>query len=406
MRTPSAAKFAAPAATPVPAATPAAAISTSKPTPSTNSNPFANTTFASATPKPAAVNPFAAISFAPTPANKTTTFNNKPIATSTKKKRPSTDTNANANTALSPLRPGAAENEKIPMDASTKCNLELLKMAQKQSVDNALSDWTPLMRKYIQNMNDVKNGKGGETSTSTSSSSAPASAFVSVPASKSSTGAFKSNFSFAAPAPSPAKDKDGETSTSTSKPLFSFASSPAPAAPSKPFTGFSFGSPATSTPAPAPAPAPAAAPEKEADASASTEDDKASGTDKVLAAEANENEEELFACRAIYRREIMVDGKKELKSFAAAPTRLMRNKDDGKSKVLQRNGAGAVMLNVAISKGANITVHSKDTKKNKGTVMFISTIDEEVGNEKIWLTTKLANFDEMVKNLKIMAGEN
>lgn len=381
----------------------------------TSSNPFANTAFASNTssPKPStssAVNPFATVSFAATPANKTVGFGRSgPIATSTKKMRLAATsfappTPAPVSKPLTPLRLGAKENENIDIDESTKKNLEMLKVVQQESITNPLSDYTTVLKKYIQNdsksnanASDNSNGaslfgNGAMSSASPAAGSAP-----------------KTTFSFAAPAPDPAVANETRAEAamkSESTPLFSFASAPAAPAEPKPFSGFSFGngSAASSTPTPAPAPAPAFAPvekDQEQDESAENEDDGAPG---VVAGDLAENEKELHSCRAKYLRRIpSQDDPKimEWKAFAAGVLRMYKNSDDGKCKVVLRDAAGKVRLNLNIAKETKFI--SLDAKNGTRGVQFLSIMDQKVGIEQFILKTRADNFDALVKALESMA---
>lgn len=390
-------------AEPTPAKAPINAFSAA----AASSNPFANASFASSvsSPKPttsSAVNPFAAVSFAATPANKTVGLGRSaPIATSTKKIRPTTTsfaprTPAPVSKPLAPLRSGAKENENIDVDESTKKNLKMLKVVQMESNINPLGDYTPFLKEYIQNNSESNsNANGNSNGASLFGNGAKSSA---LPAGS----APKTTFSFAAAAaPAVPKENSGDAALkSESTPLFSFASSPAAPAEPKPFTGFSFGnaSAASSTPTPAAAPVER---EQEQEESAGNEDD---GTPGIVAGDLAENEKELNSCRAKYLRRVpsQDDPKKmEWKAFAAGVLRLYKNSDDGKCKVVLRDAAGKVRLNLNIAKGTKFV--SLPAKNGTRGVQFLSIMEQEVGVEQFILKTKVENFEKLVKALESMA---
>ena len=370
------------APTPVRASTHSIAAAT--PQPAASSNPFANTSFASkvSTPIPSkssSVNPFATVSFAATPADKTIGFGKTgPIATSTKKLRPVI---TSAPEPFTPLRQGA----KIDMDDFTKKNLEALKGVQKEADFNPITDYTQLLDKYIQNRNPSLTGNGGENFSS------PA---VSVP---------QTTFSIA-PAPAVAngiiRGEEESEDLSPSIPSFSFASAPATPAAPKAFTGFSFGNGTSASNTTAPVAADVETKQEE-----STEnDDDDDATPGVVVGELAENEQELHSVRAKYLRRVASEAdstKMEWKSFAAGVLRLYKNNDDDKCKIVLRDAAGKVRLNLNIAKGTSF--RSLPAKNDARSVQFLSIMDEKVGLEQFILKTKQQHFDELLKALESMA---
>lgn len=391
-------------AAPTPAKTPTNSATAAAPKPASNPNPFANASFASkgSTPKPSTpttVNPFASVRFAATPANKTIGFGESvPIATSTKKMRPpiaSTPSHVSIAKPFTPLRQGAKEHEKIDMDDSTKRNLEMLKVVQKEAISNPLADYTPLLKAYIQKCSK-NNGNGASlTGTSNGAKNVPTPA-VSVP---------KTAFSFSlAPATATAKESSSEkvskdASSSPSKPKFSFASAPAAPAEAKTFTGFSFGNATAANSASSPVPA---AVEKETEGSTGNAHEGA--TPGVIAGQLAADETELHSCRAKYLRRVASEADPnvmEWKSYAAGVLRLYKNNDDGKCKIVLRDAAGKVRLNLNIAKGTNFI--KLDAKKGARSVQFLSIMDAKVGIEQFILKTRVELFDNLVVALESMA---
>ena len=377
-------------ATPAPALTPTNA----------SSNPFANTSFASTVTAPAAAaNPFSAVSFASTPVNATKPLgfaSRGPFATSTKKLRRAQNTVstiAAADTkALPPLRPGAKENEVIPMDEATKLNLTMLRMAQKEAKSNPLSDYTPWLKNYIAQskvLEEGANGNGNGTANGTGSQETK-------PVQPTT---FGSNFALS-PAP---KTSESDATTSSSTPTFSFKNpAPAPTAEPTKFTGFSFGSP---SPAPMPA-ASAATPtptsQNEDETQTNNKDDD-SETDALAAAVLDEDEEELYFCPAKYTKREGEEGNKTWKPYSTGNLRLYRSKKDGTGKLVVRNNTGIVLLNLAIAKGAPITKVEGSNSKRTGSIQLISVEKDELGPEMFTLVTRIENMDELHKNLQMLA---
>ncbi|GFH50961.1 hypothetical protein CTEN210_07437 [Chaetoceros tenuissimus] len=406
MRAPSAG---APAATPNAfAATPLVPKSVNSAAPSAGSNAFSSVNFASkpatAMPPPTAVNPFAQVSFAKTPVPKKSSFAKTPAPTKfsmpqtqvsfattpapkqssfaktpapTKTQTQSTPTSTKKEESpLKPLRPGAVDNEVIPIDAKAKRALALCVLTEIESKVNAMSNLSEMMLRFHSKSGDQWKDEPVEE---TSPAPAPAAAESSTP-----------KFSFGGSTPAPAAAEESST------PKFSFGGSAAPA-PAATFTGFSFGNKAAAVP-PAPAPAPVDNEEPE-----NADDD--GGAPGLVAGEVDEDEELLFTCRAKYLRLVPKEGgdEKEWKSFSSGPLKLFRNKETGKCKILMRDEAvGQVRLNASVQKGTKI-MKGEVSKKGVGTVTFATVLEADVGPENLMLKTKKEFHDRLFSTLEEMA---
>lgn len=307
-----------------------------------------------------------------------------PIATSTKKPEMTRKTFAftssgigrdgSTDADLPPLRLGAKDNEVIPMNESEKSNMTMLRMAKKEAENNPLSDYTPWLKKYV-----AKNGDNAATATGSGAKETA------------SASAFKKDFSFA-PDPSPAKTPDA-----SSTPSFSFSSTPAPAAEPKPFTGFSFATPSAAAPTSISSPAPVAVAPALDKNEASNADEDADAT--VIERAVDEDEDEVFSCRAKYLR--MVD--KEWKTFEANELRLYRNKKNGTCKIVQRDDMGRVRLNLIVAKGMPVNMIPRKENARTQNIQILSVMDEEIGPEQFILRTSLDVSDGLFKNLKSLA---
>lgn len=401
-----------PTAASTPALTPTHSSKKASTASSATTNPFATTSFASTVGSiqggdnhgDGFKNPFATVSFAATPANKSTNASTL-IATSTKKQRPVVETPSSVvaksksssvistspvppSKPLPPLRPGAIHGEKISIKSPTKGALELLLKIEKEGIVNPLSDYSSLLENYRQDKmvkQSVSNGTtkvsfGGSTSTAVTTSAT---------ATKVAPPSFETVSS----------EKSNESSSNVSKPLFSFSSQPAESSGTKPFVGFSFGKSDQDTPT-------LNSVSEPADAVSNNNDDESDSGEPTVVVASNENQDEteLYSCRAKYLRRIAKDTdptKKEWKTCSTGVLRVYKNQKDGKVRVVLRDAVGKVRLNLPIAKGTTFT--KVPVKGGVGGVQFMSMMDEEIGPELFMLRAKLEFFDMLCETLENVA---
>lgn len=343
-------------------------------------------------------NPFASVSFASaTPAKNTTTFkfgggNSSDVPSTTKRtktdttttgsslfqfKTSSTNTNISTSTsqpsksqspknknnnAMPQLRDGAKENDSIPLSEKTLLNLSMLRMAQLEYQANPLSDWTEWMKKYTAKVETVEKEEDCARQVAVQE---------------------KASLSSTVTATSTAT-----TTTTTTGNV-------------KPFTGFSFASSSTSvttTSAPTPVPAPAPTP---APATATTSNDKDAPNyqellkpDQVLKT-INEDEIELYECKAKYRKQITSTtdtNKKEWKSYSAGTLRITKSKSNHTYQLVIRDlNVGKVQFNISLSQGMNF--NKPVVSKGKASILFVAVQDPKKGAELFALIVKMEDKD-------------
>lgn len=216
-------------------------------------------------------------------------------------------------------------------------------------------------------------------------------------------------------------DKVVEEKSSSATPAFSFGSKPTTSPTTKPFTGFAMdpeAAPATktndktssfsgfsfasSTPTPAPVPAvPAPAPAPTTVTPSETPNDtSASNSDQVIKT-VNEDDEELYECRAKYRK--FIDESKEWKTYSAGILRLTKSKSKGTCQIVIRDATvGKVQFNVGVAK--NMVFQEPKISKGKGSILFIATQDLKRGPEKFILVAKDVDSNGLYAKLKTITN--
>ncbi len=291
--------------------------------------------------------------------------------------------------ALLPLRPGAKENEVIPLDEKTKLNLMVLRMAQKEGVNNPISDYTCWLKNYTAKMENTLGGKNGDDSYNATSKETKPSTFSFTPGSTST--------------PKASESSSNGNALSTSTPTFSFSSAPSPISEPKKFTGFDF-KPPTSSAASSSSPAATSASKDDATTSEANNNDDGQ-SENLGAAEVNEDEEELYSCRARFTKMIDEGGTKKWKQgFSIGNLRLYRNKKDGTGKLVVRNEvAGLVILNLGIPKGNKFQRAIANKKKDVGSLTFMSVEKAEEGTTMFMIQAKNQYMDPLEMHLKSIA---
>jgi hypothetical protein len=170
---------------------------------------------------------------------------------------------------------------------------------------------------------------------------------------------------------------------STAKP----ASSPAPAS----STGFSFNlaQPAAAAPAPA-APAPAA------DAG-DGEDGQVEDDEQIVLASADVDWNEVFQCksRVYHHRD---EGKPS--RFASGDVKVQRHKTNGTRRMVMRDVAGKVLMNMGIASGMSF---QKSIMQGKARVNFVGLLDKDRGSELFLLLCKTDDLDKLHSTLEELA---
>jgi len=164
-------------------------------------------------------------------------------------------------------------------------------------------------------------------------------------------------------------------------------------APPKQFNGFSFDAkPVVS--------APPAIPNAPLNSSSTTDAGDETTKDEKTEVEAvtNEEEEELYLCRAKYRKFIKAES--IWKDFSAGKLRLCRHKTKKNHYLTLRNEYGSVQLNLAISKGMTF---KKIPSKKIGSVQFAAVKDSAIGLESFILVVRPEFLDKLHDTLVMMS---
>jgi hypothetical protein len=331
----------------------------------------ATTTTGASTTKPA--KPF---SFS---ANTSTTKSSITISSSTSSSVRSPISSSTSGSNLPPLRNGAKQNDTIPFSKGTLLNLEMLRMAQLEHQANPLSDWSCWLEKYSKRVEEVKDSDGVRTGANTGAStiSDVVKESKEEESSNSKSASGFGGFSFG-----------GGASTSDIAEAASTSSK-------KEFSGFSFGPATTTTTAPPKSAAPTTTPIL---TSPSTTEE--ANPDQVVKA-VNEDEEELFECRAKYRK--FIEEEKVWKSYSVGILRVSKSKSNGSSKLVIRDATvGKVQFNVGVAKG--MMVKEPQKSKGKGNIFFVAIQDPKVGPEKFLLVVKAEDADGLYASMKSITG--
>lgn len=186
-----------------------------------------------------------------------------------------------------------------------------------------------------------------------------------------------------APAPVPFSFASTTTTTSSSMERATSGSS-----------GFSFSS-GSSAPTPAPAPSP-------------TKSDTATTAISSTVSEKKDESPALESADGDWKLVYTIRAKvyhyrgKEATKFALGDLKLQEHKEDKKSKrMVMRDVAGKVLLNVGIAKGMDF---SKHVTKKHATTTFMGVMDADRGAEMFTIACKQVNIDDLVNKLKEMAS--
>jgi len=394
--------------------------------PSTN-NPFAKTVL-----KPSSVenttaksNPFATLSFAnkatplstsgtetqhqgkrmkPSAITAPTSINFTPSTTATTTAT-ATITTAKQEAALPPLRNGAKENDAITMNENTKTVFSMLRMAQMEAKANPLSNYTEWLEAYsskirkTQNQDDVTDSATNHT-VSVTTADTKKDEKENLPTSTSDTTAITNN---------EVKKNDSTNPFVTSSPPkpftgFSFTPAPTSAVPTTEktsgtsSTGFSFNPISSTVPAPV-APTTTITSTTESEPSSTTATNNNNETEGVIK-QLGEDEEELFECKAKYRK--FVKDEKKWKTYAPGTLRLLKSKSGATNKIVIRDSTlGKVLFNVGVFKGMKFIAPQK--AKGTASIRFFAVQDESSGLEQFCLVVKDESADGLFENLKKLA---
>ena len=179
-------------------------------------------------------------------------------------------------------------------------------------------------------------------------------------------------------------------------PSFSFggsaakpASSPTPAS----STGFSFNlaQPAAAAPASAPA-APAPAPSADAEDGEEVEADE-----QIVLESADVDWNQVFQCKArVYHHRD--EGKPS--RFASGDIKVQRHKTNGTRRMVMRDVAGKVLMNMGIASGMSF---QKSIMQGKARVNFVGLMDSDRGSEMFLLLCKTDELDKLHSTLEELA---
>lgn len=201
------------------------------------------------------------------------------------------------------------------------------------------------------------------------------------PSTESTSGQDKPLFPSVTNAPAPVPFTFASTTTSSSMERATSGSS-----------GFSFSS-GSSAPTPAPAPSPKSDTAPTAISTASEKKDESPALES-----ADGDWKLVYTIRAkVYHYR-----GKEATKFALGDLKLQEHKEDKKSKrMVMRDIAGKVLLNVGIAKGMDF---SKHVTKKHATTTFMGVMDADRGAEMFTIACKQVNIDDLVNKLKEMAS--
>ena len=389
--------------------------------PESKPNPFSSVSFAVTTPNPSK-SKSSTISRKATPGLKfsssssSTLSNNTSSATTVTNNSiniPSFSLRSNINTPqkasnISPLRQGAQQNENIPLSESVKLFLGMLRMAQMEFKANPVSDYTTWMERYLEKVKRLGMSDNNHSTNSTSSN---------VDKIKDDKKVALAGGGFSVGNDS-SKISSTSTTSSSAESGFSFgkslsssvATDTKSSATTKPFTGFSFKPASTTTttaatsktptfnfnPSPAPTTANSTPPAVNIDNDNSNETaDAIEGVQKQI----NEDEEELYSCRAKHRK--FVDG--QWKSYQAGLLRITKSKSRGTHQlVIRTESIGKVIFNIGIAKGMDF----KEPKLGKinANILFVAIENENKGPESFMLVLSKACASDLYDKLKSITG--
>lgn len=363
-------------------------------------NPFATTVLPPST-SASSANPFASVSFAQTP--KQSTSKRPPIATSTKKPAISQTLSTSPSSNLMQernLRPGAADEENIPLDERTKLLLSLAIKGQLEARVNPISNYSSWIKEMLEKHNSLQ-GKTpvvvseskedvGESSTAPKLTFGNTNSAITSTNNSNDTSSQIPKFSFG----------NGTAQTnSTNAQQFTFGSpstTSAATAP-KPFTGFSFS--ASNAPKDAVAPAP--------EAPSTQQDDDEDGQlldkpEEVLAATNDEDDE--LGCFEPIKFTRFDKSTNAYTSWISGVLRLYRTKATQKCKLVVRTKqVGKVMLNLEIYQGMVFKKEDIPKKNNIKQVSFMAVKDSNVGLEKFTIRIATTEVDSFIQKLEEMA---
>jgi len=344
----------------------------------------------------AAVNPFANTKLAPTQASSmfgnstkaSTMFSlGSGIGSTTVVNKPITNTGPKR-MKITPLPITGVEGGRL--NEAQKLNLTITRLSQFEWNKRSNADWSGWLTKYVTKMEGLKkdcnfpteeddeeqsgtkDGNNGDNTDVQISEVIPA--FKTTPLVSESTKPTQpsSTFTFGMPSTTPT----------------------AAAPPPKPFSGFSFAAaPVVSATTPA---IPVTTPLNPS--STETSDEQPKDEKTKIEVVTNENEEELYLCRAKYRKFIKTEN--TWKDFSAGKLKLCRNKTKKNHYLTLRNEYGSVQLNLAISKGMEFT---KIPKKKIGSVQFIAIQDSAIGFESFILVVRPDSLDKLHETLEEMS---
>lgn len=390
----------------------------------TSKNPFANTVLTTSTESKPKSNPFASISFASSStASGASTTSTTPAsfqAGSAKRVKPSSTTTtttvdystssfnkstnlqssslSSSSSPIPPLRDGAKQNDSILISEGTKLTLAMLRMAQLEYQANPLSDWTPWLQTYLEKAGELSSNletvneekkdneiQNSETKGSTGSMFSFGNSLTSNATSSggSGVGGDKLAFGFSSGSSATATATTTQESTKSKE---------------REFTGFSF-TPAPSTSSTETTPAPTTSPPMATEKKTEEGYVEIGKPDQVLKA-INEDEEELYECRAKYRKKV----DKEWKSFSAGLMRLTKSKSSGASQLVIRDfNVGKVQFNIGVSKGMDFK--EPQITKGKANILFYAVQDQKKGPELFALVVKAEEAGKLHGQLKAITGQ-
>jgi hypothetical protein len=362
-------------------------------------------------PSAAAVNPFAKIQLAAPTTSVTTTT--------------TTTTTAGGFPGFSATTSTAA----APTASSGDSKLEQLGKAfeKYQSTVDIATDPSKALLQYmvshqtlIATKENSASKSSSKTTTTTSSSSGSANTSTSLfggggSPSPAAPFASKSQFpSMSAPAPSsasssnePPKPLFPSAGSGTSAPVvpFSFAT-PSSSTGSTSTPTFSFGKPVATLPPAAAVPTPAPAASNNANAN---DDDAPVPAEEATAPleKADVDWEELLEVNVRFHR--MARGKKDWSKAVKGPLKVQEHKSNSSRRIVMRDGAGKVLLNVGISKGMSFEKNTEPpTKPGKGprtTVRFMGLESNERGPETFLIICRPDMLDEFHGKLEELANK-
>eukprot|EP00555_Chaetoceros_dichaeta_P002841 CAMPEP_0198249346 /NCGR_PEP_ID=MMETSP1447-20131203/904_1 /TAXON_ID=420782 /ORGANISM="Chaetoceros dichaeta, Strain CCMP1751" /LENGTH=407 /DNA_ID=CAMNT_0043933959 /DNA_START=74 /DNA_END=1297 /DNA_ORIENTATION=- len=329
----------------------------------------------------AAVNPFANTKLPPTKAS-SMMFGN---SLGTVNKPSMTNTVLPTNMKITPLPITGVEGR---LNEAQKLNLSMTRLSQFEWNNRSKGDWSLWLTKYVTKMEALKKDCSFETEEDDDEQSGTK---------DSSNGDTDVRVSQVIPAfkTTPLVSESTKPMQPSSTLMFGMPSNtpPAAAAPPKPFSGFSFAAgPVVSAATPAIPDAPLN--------SSTTETGDEISKDETTKIEVvtNEEEEELYLCRAKYRKFIKTES--IWKDFSAGKLRLCRHKTKKTHYLTLRNEYGSVQLNLAISKGMTF---KKVPKKKIGSIQFVAVQDSAIGFESFVLVVRPDHLDKLHDTLEEMA---